>query len=355
MSVFTTVRSNPNDKLDELKKLHATRKDKYNKILENTQADKEAKATKDILDAADKKQEQLDKNKEVVNDVIDRRTNARKNEITSTMESNLTKKGFEILFNQAIFEMAHRALWIDDEVKNKPENIRSMYETFLDVKSNLDKTIGVATTETTLISNLKSDIMEVVKEASARIVAEAKGCKSSSSCEDLDSIDFNLSAEEDEKLSNMVNLTSDQISELVRDKVLAVVKDEKQNGKAKAEMFDKINDELKAAETTPVEGDESEAEPTVKESFDASRTRAIRTRFNRGSRSSLFESIMMYNTKFVNEATVKENVSVSEDINAAVTLTNTILHYTILETFNTLKLYDMSNPINASKLIDMYK
>lgn len=353
MSVFTTVRTNPNAKLEELKKLHNTRKDRYNKILESTQADKEAKATKDMLDAEDKKQELQDENKRIVDEKISRRTTARKNEITSTMESNLIKKGFDILYSQAIFEMAHRALWIDDEVKNKPENIRAMYETFLDIKSKLENTISAPATETTLISNLKTDIMEVVKEASARIVAEAKECKNASSCEELDSIDFNLNSEEDDKLSNMVDLTSDQISELVRDKVLTVVKDERENGKAKAEMFDKINSELTEE---PTDGTETpEEEPTVKESFDASRNRAIRTRFNRGSRSSLFESIMMYNNKFISETAVKEGLSVSDNINATVTLTNTILHYTILETFNTLKLYDMSNPINASKLIDMYR
>lgn len=370
MSVFTTQRQDPNKKLDEMIALNKSRREKRNSILESIKADAKAADEKKKLDEVDKKEEEKKVTESAINNLTNRRTESRKNQSLVALENRLLKKGFETTYNSVLFEMAYKGMWIDDNAMTT-DNIHSMFETFMDIKNDLDKTFQNPVNESVLITNLKNDVMSVVKKAVNRIVTEARDCKSASSCEDLDSIDFNLNKEEDDELTDLTKLTSDQIGELVKNKVLAVVQDEEKSGKAKADMFEEMDKAIKDASSDTPEDDESsddadtsdtdtedtsdESEPTVKESFTASANRAIRNRFNRGTRSTLFESIMMFNNKNLHDQAVSEGVNPSKENIANATLLSSIVHYTILETFNTLKLYDLSNPMNAEKVMNLYK
>lgn len=365
MSVFTTQRQDPNKKLDEMIALTNSRREKRNSILESIKADAKAADEKKKLDEVDKIEEEKKVTESAINNLTNRRTESRKNQSLVALENRLLKKGFETTYNSVLFEMAYKGMWIDDNAMTT-DNIHSMFETFMDIKNDLDKTFPNPVNESVLITNLKNDVMSVVKKAVNRIVTEAKDCKSASSCEDLDSIDFNLNKEEDDELTDLTKLTSDQIGELVKNKVLAVVQDEEKSGKAKADMFEEMDKAIKDASSDTPEDNESsddtstennsdESEPTVKESFTASANRAIRNRFNRGTRSTLFESIMMFNNKNLHDQAVSEGVSATRENIANATLLSSIVHYTILETFNTLKLYDLSNPMNAEKVMNLYK
>lgn len=366
MSVFTTQRQDPNKKLDEMIALNNSRREKRNSILESIKADAKAANEKKKLDEVDKKEEEKKVTESTINNLTNRRTESRKNQSLVALENRLLKKGFETAYNSVIFEMAYKGMWIDNDVMTT-DNIHSMFETFMDIKNDLDKTFPNPVNESILITNLKNDVMSVVKKAVNRIITEAKDCKSASSCEDLDSIDFNLNKEEDDELTDLTKLTSDQIGELVKNKVLAVVQDEEKSGKAKADMFEEMDKAIKdASSDTPTDGSSEdtdasetdtsdESEPTVKESFTASANRAIRNRFNRGTRSTLFESIMMFNNKNLHDQAVSEGVNATRENIANATLLSSIVHYTILETFNTLKLYDLSDPMNAEKVMNLYK
>lgn len=366
MSVFTTQRQDPNKKLDEMIALNISRREKRNSILESIKADAKAADEKKKLDEVDKMEEEKKVTESAINNLTNRRTESRKNQSLVALENRLLKKGFETTYNSVLFEMAYKGMWIDDNAMTT-DNIHSMFETFMDIKNDLDKTFPNPVNESILITNLKNDVMSVVKKAVNRIITEAKDCKSASSCEDLDSIDFNLNKEEDDELTDLTKLTSDQIGELIKNKVLAVVQDEEKSGKAKADMFEEMDKAIKdASSDTPTDGSSEdtdtsetdtsdESEPTVKESFTASANRAIRNRFNRGTRSTLFESIMMFNNKNLHDQAVSEGVNATRENIANATLLSSIVHYTILETFNTLKLYDLSNPMNAEKVMNLYK
>ena len=366
MSVFTTQRQDPNKKLDEMIALNNSRREKRNSILESIKADEKAADEKKKLDEVDKMEEEKKVTESAINNLMNRRTESRKNQSLVALENRLLKKGFETTYNSVLFEMAYKGMWIDNDAMTT-NNIHSMFETFMDIKNDLDKTFPNPVNESILITNLKNDVMSVVKKAVNRIITEAKDCKSASSCEDLDSIDFNLNKEEDDELTDLTKLTSDQIGELIKNKVLAVVQDEEKSGKAKADMFEEMDKAIKdASSDTPTDGSSEdtdasktdtsdESEPTVKESFTASANRAIRNRFNRGTRSTLFESIMMFNNKNLHDQAVSEGVNATRENIANATLLSSIVHYTILETFNTLKLYDLSNPMNAEKVMNLYK
>ena len=370
MSAFNTKRQNPDEKLDNIIALANSRREKRNSILEIIKADEKAAEDKKKLDKIDKKEEEKKITESAINELTGRRNEARKNQALIALENRLLKSGFESTYNGVLFEMAYKGMWIDDEAMTS-DNIHSMYETFLDIKNDLNKTFPNTVTESVLITNLKNDVMSVVKKAVNRIVTEAKDCKGATSCEELDEIQFNLNKEEDDELTDLTKLTSDQIGELVKNKVLAVVQDEEKSGKAKADMFEEMDKAIKDATTDETEDstDDSEtsteepeenttdedSEPTVKESFTASANRAIRNRFNRGTRSTLFESIMMFNNKNLHEQAVSEGVQASRENIMNATLLSSVVHYTILETFNTLKLYDLSNPMNAEKVMNLYK
>ena len=366
MSVFTTQRQDPNKKLDEMIALNNSRREKRNSILESIKADAKAADEKKKLDEVDKMEEEKKVTESAINNLTNRRTESRKNQSLVALENRLLKKGFETTYNSVLFEMAYKGMWIDNDAMTT-DNIHSMFETFMDIKNDLDKTFPNPVNESILITNLKNDVMSVVKKAVNRIITEAKDCKSASSCEDLDSIDFNLNKEEDDELTDLTKLTSDQIGELIKNKVLAVVQDEEKSGKAKADMFEEMDKAIKdASSDTPTDGSSEdtdtsetdtsdESEPTVKESFTASANRAIRNRFNRGTRSTLFESIMMFNNKNLHDQAVSEGVNATRENIANATLLSSIVHYTILETFNTLKLYDLSDPMNAEKVMNLYK
>ena len=368
MSAFNTKRQNPNEKLENMISLANSRREKRNSILESIKADEKAAEDKKKLDEIDKKEEEKKVTESVINELTGRRNESRKNQALIALENRLLKSGFESTYNSILFEMAYKGMWIDDSIKTS-DTIHSMYETFLDIKTELDKTFPNAVTESTLITNLKNDVMSVVKKAVNRIVTEARDCKGATSCEELDEIEFNLNKEEDDELTDLTSLTSDQIGELVKNKVLAVVQDEEKSGKAKADMFEEMDKIIKDTSTNEPDTTEDEtsteepeedttnedSEPTVKESFNASASRAIRNRFNRSTRSTLFESIMMFNNKNLHEQAVSEGVHASKESISNATLLSSVVHYTILETFNTLRLYDLANPMNAEKVMNLYK
>lgn len=364
MSVFNTKRPNPNGELDKLRKMSNTRKRNRDLLLESMENEATAKAEKTKLDILDKEKDDEDKKTAVVDEIAGRRAKTRRNESIASLESRLIKEGFEALYNQVIFEMAYKALWVDDDVKQS-SNIHAMFETFMEIKNNVERILP--TNETILVTNLKESVMSIVKEAAHRIANEAKQdcCKDS---DEIDKIDFSITKDEDDKLSDLVNLTSDEISELVKEKVLTVVKDEQKAGLEKAEMFKEMDNALKDAKADAAEenneGDEELPEGEIekstdntaaKESFSIDRMRTLRNRFNRGNRSTLFESIMMFNTKDMKEKAVQEGMEASRENLTSAVFINSLFHYTVLETLNTLKLYDMSTPTNVDKIMNMYK
>ena len=130
---------------------------------------------------------------------------------------------------------------------------------------------------------------------------------------------------------------------MVRDKVLSVVKDEKANGKKKAEMFDEIDKAVKEEDDDEDDEDEKTGET---ESYQYSLESLIRTEtkraLNRSNGGTLFESIMMSNANKIRQEVLTEgmNIPMEEQMNA--TLIESVLEYTILELLETTGIYNFT-------------
>ena len=351
MSAFETQRPvDPNTKLNDSINLLRSRKANRTALLEALKEDLKTAETKKQLDDMDKEESEKAVKESVVSDYTVRRTNAMKDQTLFALEYKLVKDGYKQVFDTVIFEMAFNALWIDDSVKRTPENIKAMFETFVEIKENIEKVVP-SCEDTHFIKEMKAIVTETVNKAAQRIAIEAKDDKKFKNVDELDSIKFELTDDEDKEMTDkLADLGAEEIIQLVKDKVLSVVQDEQKAGKEKSEMFKEMDEALKDEE--PAEGEES---PVAKESYDALANRGLRRRMNRGNYSTIFESIMVYNNKDIDHKIVEEGVDASSGAKANAVLMNSILHYTVLETLNTLKMYDLSNPINASKVIDMYK
>ena len=351
MSAFETQRPvDPNTKLNDSINLLRSRKANRTALLEALKEDLKTAETKKQLDDMDKEESEKAVKESVVSDYTVRRTNAMKDQTLFALEHKLINDGYKQMFDTVIFEMAFNALWIDDSVKRTPENIKAMFETFVEIKENIEKVVP-SCEDTHFIKEMKAIVTETVNKAAQRIAIEAKDDKKFKNVDELDSIKFELTDDEDKEMTDkLADLGAEEIIQLVKDKVLSVVQDEQKAGKEKSEMFKEMDEALKDEE--PAEGEDS---PVAKESYDALANRGLRRRMNRGNYSTIFESIMVYNNKDIDHKIVEEGVDASGAAKANAVLMNSILHYTVLETLNTLKMYDLSNPINASKVIDMYK
>ena len=352
MSAFETQRPvDPNKKLNDSINLLRNRKANRTALLEALKEDLKTAETKKQLDDMDKEESEKAVQESVVNDYTVRRTNAMKDQTVFALEHRLVKEGCKQVFDTVIFEMAFNALWIDDSVKRTPENIKAMFETFVEIKESIEKTVP-SCEDTHFIKELRAVVTETVNRAAQRIANEAKEDKKFKNVNELDSIKFELTDDEDKEMTDkLADLGSEEIIQLVKDKVLSVVQDEQKAGKEKSEMFKEMDDALKDDESIDGEDDS----PVAKESYDALANRGLRRRMNRGNYSTIFESIMVFNNKDIDHKIVEEGVDATSGATANAVLMNSILHYTVLETLNTLKMYDLSNPINASKVIDMYK
>lgn len=356
-------------------------------ILENVNAIDESKATTSKLDRL--------RNDKLIME--------RRNRELGLLESRLTEEGFQKCYDTAIFEMVYNACWVDDDVKEK--TINQMLEAYHNVKETLDKA-GIKPVseaeESVFIKNVKEVVMEAAKKTAKRIAKNAKD--SNEDQEGIQKIRFEMTGTEADALdTNLSELNHEDLSELVKKKVLTVIQDEQESGKKKSEIFNEIEelskpkeDDAEAAKSqedivsnktnpfqnpsggetsTPAkestslldamleaeniattETVEEEPKPSVTESktyrdiHTAERTR----RSNRYIGTSLFECIMTNALRTVNENITTENVEILEEndvMDAA--FMDTVMTYTVLETFHSLGLYKFDNT-TTRKLTNYY-
>lgn len=169
------------------------------------------------------------------------------NHITEGQKLNVYNKIYEdgklILLNELLFEMYSKSLLLDDEVVIEKENaIRSTIESFVQSKGGfklLEKAYNKH--KTPLLKNMKEICESVAKKVSTRKMKDAEENK------DLD-INFELNDEEKEMFDyEKEKLSIEEISELVKKKVLTVIQDEKMRQQKESELLKDIEetDEVK--------------------------------------------------------------------------------------------------------------
>lgn len=193
------------------------------------------------------------------------------------LESRLFQEGRQVLWNKILFETVYAANWVDDSVKQ--QIIRPMYETFESTMGFLKKTIPGAFTKnpTRLLEAMDAIVTETAKKAAKRITEEA-GADVGSQPE---RIPFNINQdEEDEFDKSLADLSTDEIADRVKAKVLTVVQDEKKASKTKADTMKEIDDAKKDDDDDSdtdddtsdddTENDESDSKSKKKEDDDKS-------------------------------------------------------------------------------------
>lgn len=260
---------------------------------------------------------------------------ARKQQTTAIIEASLNEskvfksigeayeEGKELLFKNIIFEAFYSCLYLDDDFKEP--NKESLYTV---VSHYIDQRGGFKMLENA-VSMTQSQFLKEIKalcEATARKVCNRK------LTEQDGAIDFSLNAEEESEFNyNKSNLGVEELTELVKSKVLTVVKDEKNREKQEAELLQGLAEEV---------------EKTVEEVEEAMRDAAIDgslveegTLFNSIFRDSYAQYITEGCSKKqkVSEDTWDENTEEFE-IDMDVVLAETITKYTLMEMSHTIQL-----------------
>ena len=167
--------------------------------------------------------------------------------------SNMHNVGKNQLFEEFLRNIITESLWIDDDFKTSDKAQQMISESIGEIITKCEKATGQSLMEGMKNSKLLSYIDEVItsisSQASDRIIAEAKETG------DVE-IDFSLNDEESDEMYNKLSeLNPEQISQAIRDKVLDTVKDEKECGQIKAELFKELDDASSEEPPTEDEGE----------------------------------------------------------------------------------------------------
>lgn len=383
MSVFDTSRPDDSNKRYQ-KALEAaiTRKNNRRRLSEERAIAEESARVTSALEA-------ITENVETpVTDTrrMTRRVLENKNKALQMLESRLVKEGYNTCFNNVIFGMVYESFWADDAVKESTVN--QMYQTFTETLDLLES-LGIkqipSNKQNQFMQNVAELVTEACKKSAERIAQEAECNKDSKTSDDIETISFAMTDGEMNELDdNLADLSPDEITTLVKNKVLQVVQDEKECGKKKSDAFKEIDDEKVKIETEYEDDDDEKEDETddmdeekdkdddteddmdddkddekdVKESLsyrklvNAAKTRKMHKQVG----SSLFESIMMNSTNNVRtrlEASMESSIPDKKDVMDAAFM-ESMLVYTILETVQTVGLYSFSRE-DITKLKNHYK
>ena len=242
MSVFDTSRPDDSNKRYQ-KALEAaiTRKNNRRRLSEERAIAEESARVSSALEA-------ITENVETpVTDTrrMTRRVLENKNKALQMLESRLIKEGYNTCFNNVIFGMVYESFWADDAVKESTVN--QMYQTFTETLDLLES-LGIKqiplNKQNQFMQNVAELVTEACKKSAERIAHEAECNKDGKTSDDIETISFAMTDGEMNELDdNLAELSPEDITTLVKNKVLQVVQDEKECGKKKSDAFKEIDDE----------------------------------------------------------------------------------------------------------------
>lgn len=356
-SVFNTPRtkSTSEDKLMEIVRTKMNRRNSMRDLTEATVAKSESVENLKKLEAIDAE----DDAKRIVEDKLnDRKSKVAKEAASRAMiglENRLYESGRKEMFNMTIFEMAYNACWIDDVVKKN--TVHAMYESFKNTINILNENginVNMDANVSYFIKNVHNVVNEACSKTAKRIVEDCtEKCKDN--LEDIENIDFTMNQEELDELANSLNdLGKEDIEELVKNKVLAVVQDEKTKGAGKATKIEDIKQAEQEISDDMTNEEIPEEDTATNESFNAIVRRSRNMKAHRRTGTSLFECLMLHNTNTLREEAATLESSVADHHIMGAALQETVLVYTIMETLNTLGMCRFDNT-NVNKLCNHYR
>lgn len=264
--------------------------------------------------------------------------------------SNLAKTA---ILKDILFEVFYNSLLMDkDFLEENCDCIKALTDKYVDDNGGfevLNKAI-VNSVDDMLLKKIKSVCESVALEVCSRKLKDSKECS-------IDTIDFDMTEDEKCELDCMKkdDLNIDRISELVKDKVLTVVKDEKLRQEENAELIENIENDLKDNEEVTDEKSLDEAmskivlqKSVIEQStlFDALFRDAYQdyilenvaiTSTDKHNIDEDKEMARNYDTEMdLTDAISDEDPVEDKEVNMDLILTEAITKYTLMETLYTL-------------------
>lgn len=265
----------------------------------------------------------------------------RKSQISAIAEAAIAKErpfktvneayneGKELLFKNILFEAFYESLYLDDDFKSSvKESLYGVVSDFVDQRGGFKLLeSAVLATKSPFLKNIKQICESTARKACNRKLVEADG-----------PIDFSLNNEEEESFNYAKNNVGiDELSELVKSKVLSVVKDEKEREQKEAELLQTLADET--------DKDVAEVEEAM---------RIAKTGGPIVNEGTLFNALFIdAYTQYLAEGCSKKHKDVTEnddledeidnfEIDMDVILVETITKYTLLELAHTIQLESLT-------------
>ena len=146
-------------------------------------------------------------------------------------------EGKVLIFKDIVFEAFYNALYLDDDFKTATkESLYTLVSDYIDERGGyrlLEN--AIITTNSPVLKNIKS-----ICEGTARKVCSRKMAEEDTSV----GIDFSMNDEEQQQYDyDKSNCGIEELSKLVKDKVLTVVKDEKQREKQEMDFMEDLAEE----------------------------------------------------------------------------------------------------------------
>lgn len=252
MSFNTERPKSTKELMGELLKKRETRINNLKQLSENAKVSANMTHAQNVLESAQSEQK-------VDQDIADRIDAMKKKRSEKILTENAILKQHTLLeqakatvMNKVIFEMVYDAYWLDDNLKQN--TIQETYNTYQGIMNMVKECCKVSSASTKFISAVEETVSAICEKAVNRILTEAKETGESD-------IEFNLTTEEESELDTKLSeLGRDDIVELVKDKVLTVVQDERESGKEKASILQELNDTKNDDEEISPEEDENSVE-----------------------------------------------------------------------------------------------
>ena len=360
MSIFSVERPESiQETMENMMRANAERQANLALLREQMTLEAEEAEKQEKLLAQDKAQQEQEKKNQAMEEAMQANRVADSKKAVLEARFKLPSLARESIIRKTLFDITMESLWIDDEVKNTQEMRCEALKVFNETIEKCDKITGKplmsAMENTKLLSCINDIATEEGNAIAERIITEADE-------NDEISINFRMNADEINEVDRkMGELGTKELAKEIKKKVLKVVEDEKESGKVKAELFAELDDaskEEEEPETTGEEGGDASTETPegetgenteegTTESLDELRLRLVRENANRKlnsmNGSSVFESIMMKSLNDIDaEHPTMEGASLLESEKHNAALLQTVLEYTVLETLNTLKVYDFN-------------
>lgn len=155
--------------------------------------------------------------------------------------NSISVTGKDILFKDILFEVFEKSLLLDEDfVCEQYENLRALTDNFIDENGGFKLLeSSIERTGSNLLKRIKT-----ICESTANKVCKRK-LKEFNECNDRDCLNFDINSEERDELNfDKGEIDIDKISSMVKDKVLTVIRDEKEREEEEKKIVTEIEDDL---------------------------------------------------------------------------------------------------------------